>query len=156
MPSTPRPHLDVLDGELCWTIDWRDFFRSGLKLSDPYSAGDMRGFHVVFHLRMLRGGVLRFWDDDGSIIRRNDSVVHEDRSAHPRRSNHLEVEAGEVLEIAQWQAGWDWLFSAQVEDSEASPGLGPRDVLAPYRDLVLRRLASPDGPPLNRRAQQGR
>lgn len=76
MPYRPQPYWDTIHGELCWLIDWRDFFRGGLKLWDRGLCGEMRGFHVLFHLRMNRGGRFVFWDDDSCFIRRMEDYQH--------------------------------------------------------------------------------
>ena len=147
LPTPPRLRLEVLEGHIGWTIDWRDLFRADVKLNDPFYSGQMRGFHVVFRLGMRRTGRLVVWDDDGSIVRRNGTVVHEDRSAHARQRHELDVCAGDVLEVAQWQVGWDWLWSAYLDDGDGA-ALTVDGLVAPIRDAVQHRLDAPTGPPL--------
>ncbi len=148
MPNVPRPHVELLDGEMCWTIDWRDFFRSDLHLGDRSLSGQMRGFHVVFRIRIKHGGWLTFWDDDGSCIRRNGIIIHQDRSAHPRQRSTIQVRVGDLLDIAQWQASWDWLWSARIHESEWTSGPTLQELLAPFRAAAISRLSMPCGPPL--------
>jgi hypothetical protein len=102
-PYWPQPRWSVVDDELCWMIDWRDLFRSGVP-GKWQPAGRMRGFHVVFRLRVRGGGRLAFWDDDGCLVRRNGELVHQDRSSHRLTRHAIDVGDGDILEIAQWQA----------------------------------------------------
>src|SRR5579871_3007024 len=101
-----------------YSIDWRDFFSPR-----PYGSGEMRGFHVVFRVRVTAGGKLLFWDDDGSIIRRDGRVIHEDRAAHGMVKHEIPVEKGDLLEIAQWQNNGDWQWGAFLQ---ARDDIGPR------------------------------
>jgi hypothetical protein len=131
----------------CWMIDWRDYFRDGSKRWNPYEGGEMRGFHVVFCLEMHERGRLVFWDDDGSIIRRNGQIIHEDRSAHSLMQSSVDVAAGDVLEIAQWQLGWDWQWCAVME-KELAHRQGALEPFRAYRGRVKAQLQHPTGPPL--------
>jgi hypothetical protein len=88
MPSRPLPHWEEIDGELLWLIDWRAFFHADLKVAPDHQAGEMREFYVTFRVRVHQHGVLAFWDDDGSIIRRAGVVVHHDRTAHVSKLRH--------------------------------------------------------------------
>ena len=148
MPFQPQPHWDILNGELCWTIDWRDLFRSGVKIGNPFMSGEMRGFHIVFRLRVREGGRLVFWADDGCVIRHNGRVVHDDRMAHPPVCNEIEVEAGDYLEVAQWQLMKDWLWGARLSQPGRDGVLTAADVLEFYLEEVQERLRHPEGPPL--------
>lgn len=65
MPTHPVPHWKSLGSEVCWTINWREHFKRGLKVWEHHLCGEMRGFHIVFRLRMRASGTLVFWDDDG-------------------------------------------------------------------------------------------
>jgi hypothetical protein len=143
MPFLPQPAWESIQGEICWAIDWCELFRRGVGVWDPSVTGEMRGFHVVFRVKIAASGPLIFWDDDGSIIRRRGVVIHEDVSAHPPRRSTVEVEAGDVLEVAHWQWMGEWIWAARFE-TEQPPG----SALLPYRDTVLDRLRSADGPPL--------
>jgi hypothetical protein len=148
MPSVPEPRWRVVEDEACWTIDWREWFKSGLGLGHTHFGGEMRGFHVVFRLRARRTGKLVFWDDDGSVIRRRGEVVHQDPDSHVPSRHEIEVTRGEELEVAQWQHHGDWLWGARVAVETASQHGSPESALAHYLGPVERRLRSPSGPPL--------
>src|SRR5262244_2459715 len=62
MPYRPQPYWEFVHDELCWMIDWRDFFRGGLKIWERHLSGEMKGFHIVFRIRPTRSGRLVFWD----------------------------------------------------------------------------------------------
>jgi hypothetical protein len=146
MPSVPQPRWERVQNEWCWMINWRDLFKSGLKAWDARLGGEMRGFQIVFRLRIHKSGRLIFWADDGCIIRCNGAIIHCDRSAHSLARSEIEVTAGDLLEVAQWQFGWDWLWGAQL-----CPSIEPFDAvraLTPYLEAVQERLRHPDGPPL--------
>jgi hypothetical protein len=141
LPDLPQPQPATVHGESCWLIDWCRLFGGGLgRLNGQPSPGEMRGFHVVFRLTIHVAGALIFWDDDGSIIRRDGAILHEDRGVHPLARSVLEVQAGDVLEVAHWQRYGDWQWAARVAPSVAA--------LLPYRTAVQERLAAPGGPPL--------
>ncbi len=146
MPIIPQPRWERIQGEWCWMINWRELFKRGLKSWDSRVGGEMRGFQVVFRLRISKSGQLIFWDDDGCIIRRNGTIIHNDRSAHPLARSEIEVSAGDLLEVAQWQFGWDWLWGAELRPS--SEAFDTVSTLTPYLDLVQKRVRHPDGPPL--------
>jgi hypothetical protein len=147
MPLLPHLRGEIIADELCWLFDWRDTFRQGLKIWDVRAGGTMCDFHVVFRLRMRRGGRLIFWDDDGCLIRRNGDLVHSDRGAHPLVQHEIAVEAGDVLEVAHWQLNWDWQWAARLAEPD-QPGGRPHDLLLPYLAQVQERLQHPEGPPL--------
>jgi hypothetical protein len=147
MPARPEPSWEMIDGEFCWTIDWRRLFKGGLRPYEPHLGGEMRGYHVVFNLRINGTGRLLFWDDDGSIIRRNGEIVHCDRSAHALKSSAIDVTAGDSLEVAQWQLDNDWLWGARLIPLDDGHEAGLGSLLA-YLDLVRQRLRQPNGPPL--------
>ncbi len=141
LSALPQPQLTHIQGQQCWLIDWCALFGAGLRrLNGQSSPGEMRGFHVVFRLEIHTGGTLEFWDDDGSIIRRDGVILHEDRSVHPLIRSSIDVQAGDVLEVAQWQNYGDWQWAARIAPSVAT--------LLPYRDAAQRRLENPNGPPL--------
>ena len=148
MPVPLQPHWEILNNELCWTMNWRELFRSGIRLWNPHMCGEMRGFHVVFHLKINGSGWLTFWDDDSCIIRRNGEIIHYDRSAHPLSRHEIEVSAGDHLEVAQWQQGWDWLWGAQLHQPHQNTPTTPTDVQLAYLGRVQERLQHPNGPPL--------
>ena len=148
MDFIPQWKLHLMDDTPGWMIDWRDHFRNGSKRWNPYEGGEMRGFHVVFCLEIHHTGRLVFWDDDGSIIRRNGEVIHEDRSAHALKRNQVEVEAGDVLEIAQWQFGWDWQWCAVLESEAPYHTKSAHELFLGYSGKVERQLLHPTGPPL--------
>ena len=114
MPSLPQPNVQRVQGEPCWLIDWCAFFGAGLRRHDARVAGQMRGFHVVFHLHLHAAGMLTFWADDGCIIRRNGVIVHTDRSTHPLARQALAVRAGDLLEVAHWQNSGEWQWGASA------------------------------------------
>jgi hypothetical protein len=127
-------------GEPCWLIDWCAFFAAGVRRYDGRVAGEMRGFHVVFHLHVHAAGVLTFWADDGCIIRRNGTIVHSDRSTHPLARQTLTVETDDLLEVAHWQNSGEWQWGARLNPSV--------ETLHPSLRTIRAKLASPNGPPL--------
>ena len=145
MPTTPIPRWWVQDGEPCWMIDWREFFRSGV--IDQGLGGQMRLFHVVFTIRVLHSGTLVFWDDDGCIIRRQGLLLHQDRSAHTMTRHELAVSGGDILEVAQWQLLGGWLWGGRV-GGQVHRRRSPLDVIAGYVGRVHDRCLLPEGPPL--------
>ena len=147
MPMQPRWKLRLVDGEIGWSLDWREFFRAGLRAWNPSHSGEMRGFEVVFRLRVGHSGTLVFWDDDGSVLRIDGRIVHEDRSAHGLLRHEIEVSAGDVLEVAQWQLGWDWLWCARLTGG-AEDNRTPQSVLLNWLPEVEEALRHPNGPPL--------
>jgi len=133
----PEPRWSNLEDDLCWTIDWREAFRG-----DALFGGEMRRFQVVFELRVNHGGTLVFWEDDGSLIRRCGELLHEDRESHAPRRGEIRVQAGDRLEIAQWQLDGNWLWGARF------PEVPQPDPVLEFRDDVCRKLSAPEGPPL--------
>lgn len=132
MANPPRPKWQRIGGRFCWTIDWRAAF------------GEMRGFHVVFEIRVPTSGELALWVDDGCIIQRADgTIAHEDRSAHQLRRDVITVFAGERLRIACWQLYGDWIWAASPPDEH-----DPRDGLLRYLPRVRERLETGCGPAL--------
>jgi len=147
MPSAPRPSWQWLNGEFCWTIDWAEFFSGGIRTRRGYP-GEMRGFHVIFELSIVRDGELVFWDDDGCVVRRNGHVIHADRRAHRLRRHCLPVQAGDRLKIAQWQRRGGWLWGARMQRPGGKPDAEPADLLTSHLPRVASRLRCPDGPAL--------
>jgi hypothetical protein len=147
MARLPEWHEHVIDGAVCQLIDWRQEFTGGLDLFGSHMSGEMKGFHVVFRLRAERSGVLIFFDDDGTIVRQNGTVVHEDRQAHPLTRHALPVRAGDQLEIAQWQYHGDWMWAGAIQSESERLD---RDValFAPYLPRVEQALLRPNGPVL--------
>jgi len=148
MPTLPAWKPVLMDDVPCWSLDWRDVFRAGVKRWNPHEGGELCGFQVVFRIQVSAAGRLVFWDDDGSIVRRKGEIIHEDRSAHSLRRHELQVAAGDVLEVAQWQLGWEWLWTANLESEETRD---QQSGLAPFRawlPVVERQLIHPTGPPL--------
>jgi hypothetical protein len=148
MPILPQPQWQIIDDALYWTIDWRAWFKAGLKPWDSDLGGEMRGFHVVFRLRCRADGTLTFWDDDGCLIRRNGKLVHVDRTSHALSRHAIEVCKGDELEVAQWQLGWGWMWGARLADTSSQRGMEPAAQLVPYLSEVQVRLKNPNGPPL--------
>ncbi len=148
MPIPPQPQWVTVDGDVRWLIDWCKVFAGGLKhWGGRQASGEMRGFHIILRIRVSTGGMLIFWDDDGSIIRRNGEIVHTDRTTHPPLRHEIAVSAGDHLEIAQWQnyGGWTWGARLVPQNTSVHPST---DVLLPYVDKVKQRLRHPDGPAL--------
>ena len=148
MPMLPQPYWELLNDELCWMIDWRKVFMQGLVSGNPGMGGEMRDFHIVLHLRIKESGTFVFWDDDGSIIRKNGAIIHTDRSAHSLTRHEIEVLEGDLLDVAQWQYGWDWLWGAHIIRSDGTTPSSAVDILVPYLQQVQQRLQRPEGPPL--------
>jgi len=148
MAVMPQPKLQCLNGEWCWTIDWREFFRGGIKPWDPAIGGEMRGFHVIFRICINVTGTLIFWDDDGSIIRQHGQCVHVDKTAHMLTRHELKVEKGEVLEIAQWQHVGGWIWGARLDTARSRNDETLADLLGSYLEVVQEKLQTPNGPPL--------
>jgi len=138
MPWVPQPRLQKVAGEFCLMIDWRDFFRLG----NSASSGQMRLFHVVFEIRILKGGGLVFWCDDGAIVEKNGFIIHEDRTAHPLQRSEISVCVGDRLRIASWQLYGDWMWGARV----ISPAIEPEDALLQFLPDVEARLRWGSGP----------
>ena len=147
MASVPACHIRTIDGQPTFAIDWRKCFAEGIASPEWHLAGEMKEFHVVFRLRAERSGTLVFHDDDGCIIRRNGVIVHEDREVHPMRRHELPVRAGDTLEVAQWQFHGDWIWAGRIESRQRSID-DDIDLLAAFRDDVLRALERPNGPVL--------
>jgi hypothetical protein len=147
MPGRPAVATKIVEGAAAQLIDWRGFFGEDVRVWGDHRTGEMKKFHVVFRVRVERGGTLVFFDDDGCIIRRDGEVIHEDREVHPLRRHELAVRAGDTLEIAQWQFHGDWLWGGRVEP--AAPSLDDDVALfAPFREEIERALRNPNGPVL--------
>ncbi len=147
MPSLPAWRFHVLDGVDCDALDWTDFFRSDLQMNGGPGAAQMRGFYVVFHIRVQQTGRLMFFDTDGCIIRRNGEIVHEDRERHPVRQHEIKVRIGDRLEIAQWQSGGLWIWGARCEALQCTVNELLQD-LELYWPHIGQALARPEGPAL--------
>ena len=141
------PRWESSHGDPCWVIDWCDVFDGGLKRWGGPRHAEMRNFHVVFRIRIPDKGMLVFWDDDGSIIRRNGVLAHADRASHPPVRHELLVEPGEILEVAQWQYYGGWTWGARLEP-ETERNQSAASSFLPFLDVVKRRLSTPNGPPL--------
>jgi hypothetical protein len=129
-------------------MDWRHWMRNGAGELDPnHPSGQMRGFHIVFRLRIAEAGMLRFWSDGGCVVRRGGRVLYEHRGGGvwPGR---VPVEEGDVLEVAQWNGGGDWYWAAQFEHARYALVPPAADALMEYLGAIYRRLARPNGPPL--------
>lgn len=143
-PATPHPQF--MGDELCWTVDWCVYFECRQVLWDRRALGDLPGFHVVFTIEIVETGRLRFWCDDGCIIRRSGRILHEDRRAHMVEPSELPVEAGDILEIAQWQLTGGWIWGAHVIRGGETLGYDRAQSLLPYLPAVRARLTQPNGP----------
>lgn len=146
----PDPHWEIFDDELCWMINWREVFRSGLRLWDPnpQMCGEMRGFHIVFQLVVNGSGTFIFWEDNGSLIRRNGELIHCERGALPLSRHEIEVHVGDHLEVGQWLLGGDCRWGAHLRQPDLSISTRPTDMLRTFLERVQKRLAHPNGPPL--------
>ena len=140
MPHLPQLQRATIDGMPCWLIDWCVQFDGGVRRYNGNTPGEMRGFHVVFSVRVHTSGTLIFWADDGCIIRRDGLILHDDRTTHPMTRGEVTVTTGDVLEIAHWQNYGAWQWAGWLTPSTAT--------LSPYRAAVLQRLRTPNGPPL--------
>lgn len=143
MPELPLMRYEEMEGHVGLVIDWCECFRGGFLTFT--TGGEMRGFHVVFRVRIEQAGILVFWDDDGCIVRREGEVVHEDRSGHPLVRHSIEVCEGDSLEFAQWQDIQQWVWRGCLQ-----PVRMPvfADALLPYLPRVRERLLKPEGPAL--------
>jgi hypothetical protein len=147
MPFLPPWRFQMFDEVGCHALDWTETFRADANAPGRPTPGAMRGFHVVFRARVQRAGLLVFFDSDGSIIRRNGTIVHEDRESHPVRRHELAVRLGDHLEIAHWQLQGNWIWGARSEFLATSL----EDLLVDvqrYRHAVEQALANPNGPTL--------
>jgi hypothetical protein len=145
MADAPPWHEADVDGRACIAIDWRDTFARVVRTSR--GGGEMKEFHVVFRLRAERSGTLVFYDDDGSIIRRDGTIVHEDREVHTMTRHELRVQAGDRLEVAQFQYHGGWHWAGRIERQEVSLD-DDVALFAPFRPAVTRALRRPNGPAL--------
>jgi hypothetical protein len=148
MPTRPESYWTTLHSEPYWTINWREFFRTGVKPYHPSLGGEMRGFYVVFDLQVKESGKLVFWADDECAIRRNGQVIYQGRDTHTPTRGEVEVGAGDYLQVAQWQGTGEWLWGARVVKSGHTVGPSPDNLLRLYLSPVRERLAHPGGPPL--------
>lgn len=143
MPQLPPWQLRTCGRDTFYAIDWRQAFSTDLTFPGRPGLGEMRGFYVVFQLRVELGGRMVFLDTDGCIIRRNGTIVHEDRDPHPPERHELCVSTGDRLEIAQWQQGGDWSWGVRRVQ-------GPNDVgcelLTQYLPAIEEALRRPNGP----------
>jgi hypothetical protein len=146
MPAQPVFRTQTIDGVQCRAVNWREMFEAGLKFWEPRSSGEMRGFHIVFKIRINKSGTLSFWSDDGCVIRRGLEIIHSDHAAHTLTRSQIQVEAGERLEIAQWQHGGDWIWAARVDQPENAGDMSTS--LLRYLGKAQSRLRDPNGPPL--------
>jgi hypothetical protein len=147
MPFLPTWRFQLFEGDGYHTLDWTEFFRMDPFRTGQPSSGEMRGFHVVLRVRVQSGGRLVFFDTDGSIIRRNGEIVHEDRDAHPLQRHELAVRFGDYLEIAHWQLRGSWVWGARWENREGRIDELLSDIDR-YRPCVEAALRRPDGPTL--------
>jgi hypothetical protein len=143
MPDLPQLRYEEMEGRVGVVIDWCEFFRGNFLTFS--TGGEMRGFHVAFRIRIEQTGTFVFWDDDGSIVRRDGVVVHEDRRGHPLERHSIEVREGDLLEFAQWQDILQWAWKGCLQPAGA-PAFA--DALLPYLPRVRERLLAPNGPAL--------
>jgi hypothetical protein len=146
MRSLPQLQQRTIGGDVLWAIDWSHEFSRGLRFHSPRRSGEMRGFHVVFQLRMHDSGKLVFWDDDGCIVRRAGKIVHEDRECHALTRHELRVRAGDCLEIAHWQYHGEWVWAGRLETDDNNAAT--LECFSPYLPKIQKALREPNGPPL--------
>jgi hypothetical protein len=144
--AQPPPwHEREVGGATSLAIDWREAFAGIVR--GARGGGEMKQFHVVFRLRVERNGTLVFHDDDGSIIRRDGQIVHEDREVHPMTRHELRVRAGDALEVAHFQYHGAWQWAGRIEPQP--PSLEDDAALfAPFREHAAAALRAPNGPAL--------
>jgi hypothetical protein len=148
MPTLPPWQFRMLDCGSYYVLDWTDLFRSDLNRTGQPSPGEMRGFHIVFRLRVQRGGRLAFSSTDGCIIRLNGEIVHEDRERRPLARHEIGVNYGDVLDVAHWHTNGPWTWGARWEPGTESLERMLLRVMAPYRCRVEQALTRPNGPAL--------
>src|ERR1043166_3153558 len=147
MRVTPQPGWQKVQGQLCWLIDWKKFFKGGLVQWVGEYGGEMRGFHIIFRLRINTSGKLIFWADDGCVIRRNDCIIHHDKRAHTAVRSEIEVIEGDLLLVAQWQKDGDWIWGAQpISSGEVSERSASE--LWTYYEAALTGIRQQSGPPV--------
>jgi hypothetical protein len=73
MPNVPQTRWEFVNGEYYLAIDWRNWFRSDLKCS--CESGQMRGFYIVFQLRINENGTLNFWSNKDCLVRHNGNMI---------------------------------------------------------------------------------
>lgn len=150
MPVLPRSYLEMIHDEWLWVFNWSDFFRCDLKATTM--GREMRGFHVLFVLKMKYDGLFIFRDDDGCIIRRDGKIIYCNRNTKQISQGKIEVKAGELLEIAQWHSTREWIWGAYLLSSSDRNDFAvppnPIDTLTPYLEQVQDYLHHPNGPPL--------
>jgi len=146
MPQLPVFQDLSIQGQTYWAVDWRQTFSADLRFHSPWRSGEMRGFHVVFQIRIRDSGTLVFWDDDGCVIRRGGQLVHEDRECHALTRHEISVRAGDCLEIAHWQYHGDWIWAGRLEPQDNAAAT--IDIFNGYLPRVQEALREPNGPPL--------
>lgn len=101
--------------------------------------------HVIMRIRLRRTGDLVLRTSSACVIRHAGRVVAEQRRSHALAADPivLNLVDGDVLDIALWCGKDGW--SLAVDAAPISPDIPSLDV---YLPAVLRRLESPDGPPL--------
>jgi hypothetical protein len=144
MIGLPQIRWEPFDADYYWTIDWRDWFRSDLRCS--CESGQMRGFYIVFHVRINDTGTIRFYGNSQCIIRRNGTIVYEQRNSQ-LEYGELDVRIGDCLEIAQSHQSGEWKWGGRLVLLDR-PMEVAKEVLFPYLAEIQRRLETPNGPPL--------
>jgi hypothetical protein len=147
MPYLPRWRMQTFEQEGYYAIDWRETFASDLIPPGMPVTGEMRGFHVIFRLRVECSGKIVFIDSDGCVIRRNGTVVHEDRHAHGLVCHELAVSLGDRLEIAQWQHCGAWIWGVRLDYASNHVDTMPA-LLTSHWQAIDAALRHPNGPML--------
>ena len=147
MPHLPEWGLGAFEGKGYHTLNWGNEFRCDLNTDGQPTIAEMRGFHVVFRLRVQHSGTLNFFDTDGSIIRCNGEIIHEDREAHSLRQHSVRVGPGDRLDVAHWQSKGEWVWGARRDIEPPTLQLAVA-VTERYRKLINEALTRPNGPTL--------
>jgi hypothetical protein len=149
MEVKPEVSLDILEDGWYWAIDWVAFFRGNL----PSVRRCMRGFTLVFHLKMKYTGDFFFKDlYHDCIVRRGDETLYENHNPQSPTLAKISVNADDHIAIAlchKEEDEWAWggfLIARDLENFSSPPD--PLGLLLPYLQRVQEALRHPNGPPL--------
>jgi hypothetical protein len=149
MPMLPDCYLELLEDTWRWTINWSNLIRYDLK-SSSVTERDLPNFHLIWRLKMRQTGILVF-QGEGCQIRRGEELLHRQLSTQPVTDASIEVQRGDLLEIAQVHEKGVWQWSAYLRDAshqDFEALLNPVSILLPYLQHVQQLLFRPNGPPL--------
>lgn len=150
MPILPELRCEIIHNEVCWCFNWSSFFSRCELTPYPVESGQMRGFQLVFRIKVKSTGTLIIWDDNGSVIRRNQQIIHNCKHSYELVRSEFTARAGDHLEIAQSHLGgeWKWYANLSPEYVNHSDSLKPVTLLLPYLSQIQERLSDPGGPAL--------